>query len=149
MVMSGNNEYACDGEGANCCCKSRLQEVLSKYFSFSSFRHGQIKAPLSVLHGKDTFVRMATGSGKTLCMFLGPLAKSDNALGVIISPLNGLMEQQVSVLLCGCKLDCSGLIFTRSKVFKGLALLPFMLGLIVEPSMKQYPKESTGLVGLK
>lgn len=91
MVMSGNNEYTCGGDG-RCCCRSRLQEVLQKYFGFSSFRPGQMEASLSVLHGKDVFVRMATGSGKTLCMFLGPLAKSDEAL---VSPLNGLMEQQV------------------------------------------------------
>lgn len=93
--MSGNSEYTCGGEGALCCCQSRLQEVLHKYFRFSNFRPGQMEAALSILHGKDVFVRMATGSGKTLCMFLGPLAKSDQALGVVISPLNGLMEQQV------------------------------------------------------
>lgn len=95
VVMTDNSEYNCGGEGVSCCCQSRLQEVLRKYFSFSSFRPGQMESSLSVLHGKDVFVRMATGSGKTLCMYLGPLAKSDKAIGIIISPLNGLMEQQV------------------------------------------------------
>lgn len=93
--MSSNSEYTCRGDDDNCRCRSRLHGVLHKYFGFSSFRPGQMEASLSVLHGKDVFVRMATGSGKTLCMFLGALAKSDKALGVIISPLNGLMEQQV------------------------------------------------------
>ena len=86
--------HSCHG-GIDCSCKSKLREVLSKYFGFSTFRLGQMEASLSVLHGHDVFVRMATGSGKSLCMFLGPLAKSDMAMGVIISPLNGLMEQQV------------------------------------------------------
>ncbi len=34
-------------------------------------------AILPILHGRDVFVRMATGSGKTLCMFLPPLVKSE------------------------------------------------------------------------
>ena len=38
---------------------------------------------------------MATGSGKSLCMFLGPLAISEKAIGVVISPLKVLMDQQV------------------------------------------------------
>ena len=42
------------------------------------------------------FVQMATGAGKSLCMFLAPLAVSESAVGVVVSPLNGLMEQQVS-----------------------------------------------------
>ena len=50
---------------------------------------------MALLHGNDVFVRMATGAGKSLCMFLAPLAVSECAMGVIISPLNGLMDQQV------------------------------------------------------
>ena len=42
------------------------------------------------------FVWMATGAGKSLCMFLAPLAVSESAVGVVVSPLNGLVEQQVS-----------------------------------------------------
>ena len=96
VVMSGQ----CDGmsghcDGTSCSCKSKLQKMLRKYFGFSSFRPWQMEASLAVLHGKDVFVRMATGSGKSLCMFLSPLSKSDEAIGVVISPLNGLMDQQV------------------------------------------------------
>lgn len=54
---------------------------------------------LALLHGRDVFVRMATGSGKSLCMFLAPLALAESAIGVVISPLNALMEQQVCRLL--------------------------------------------------
>ena len=73
--------------------KVKLKEALHKYFSF---RDGQLDALLPVLHGRDVFVRMATGAGKSLCMFLAPLAVSESAIGVVVSPLNGLMEQQVS-----------------------------------------------------
>lgn len=94
MSMSDSLIPSCHG-GRSCSCQGRLQGALLKYFNFSSFRPGQFEAALAVLHGQDVFVRMATGSGKSLCMFLSPLAKSDAAVGVIISPLNGLMQQQV------------------------------------------------------
>ena len=53
-----------------------------------------------VVHGKDVFVRLAaTGSGKSLCMLLAPLAISDIAMAVVISPLNGLMDEQVCAII--------------------------------------------------
>ena len=47
------------------------------------------------MQGNDVFVRMATGCGKSLCMFLPPLVHGEKAAGVIISPLVGLMDEQV------------------------------------------------------
>lgn len=85
-------ESTCPG-GQNCPCQ-QLHEVLSKNFGYSDFLPGQKEAALSILHKRDVFVRMATGAGKSLCMFLGPLC-TDNAMGFIISPLNALMQQQV------------------------------------------------------
>ena len=79
---------------ALCAAKAKLQQSLQKYFKFPGFRPGKLDAMLPALHGRDVFVRMATGAGKTLCIFLPPLAVSDSAIGVI-SPLNGLMDQQV------------------------------------------------------
>ena len=58
------------------------------------------RGSLPVVHGKDVFVRLATGSGKS-CMFLAPLAISDIAMAVIISPLNGLMDEQVCAIYFG------------------------------------------------
>ena len=74
-----------------------------KYFKFSDFLSGQLDALLPSLHGKDVFVRMATGAGKTLCIFLVALASGDHAVGVVISPLVALMNQQVlyfSIVTC-------------------------------------------------
>ena len=79
-----------------CTAVKKLTEALSLYFGFSSFRPGQLEALLPVAHGKDAFVRMPTGGGKSLCMFLMPLTVSSAAMGVVISPLVGLIEQQVS-----------------------------------------------------
>ena len=50
------------------------------------------------------------GSGKSPCMFLVPLAVSDSGMGVVISPLNALMDQQVRiyrVLLVSVIVDAS------------------------------------------
>ena len=82
---------------SNSTTTTSVLEALEKYFHYSSLRPGQLEAVQPILNGKDVFIRMATGSGKSLCMFAPSLSSSDNsAAAVVISPLNGLMEQQVS-----------------------------------------------------
>lgn len=78
-----------------CAAYPRLINSLNTYFKFGSFRSGQLKAMLPALHGRDTFVRLPTGGGKSLCMFLVALSHEPDTLGVIISPLIGLMDEQV------------------------------------------------------
>ena len=85
----------CDAPSVECVWKSRLEAALQKYFKFKTFRPGQLDALLPLVHGRDVFVRMATGAGKSLCLFLAPLAIGNSAIGVVISPLNALMDQQV------------------------------------------------------
>ena len=51
------------------------------------------------LHGHDVFVRTPTGAGTSLYRFLPPLAMSGLSIGVVISPLNCPMDEQVSLLL--------------------------------------------------
>ena len=81
-----------------CAARERLQEALLTYFQHAEFRPGQLESStLPALHRKDVFVRMATVSGKSLCMFLVPLSHSSTAMGIIISPLKALMEQQVMI----------------------------------------------------
>ena len=71
--------------------------MLDMFFHHSSLRPGQFEAVNAVMAGKDVFLRMGTGSGKSMCMFLPPLCSKDsNAAALIVSPLKGLMEQQVS-----------------------------------------------------
>lgn len=74
--------------------------ALQQYFKYSTFRPGQLEALVPVIHGNDVVVRMRTGGGKSLCMFLLPLAMSNNAIGIVVSPLKSLMDQQVSVKHC-------------------------------------------------
>ena len=87
--MSGESSVPCARKqctyGEECPARSRLTTALGQYFGFESFRPGQLETMLPLMHGKDVFVRMATGGGKSLCMFLPPLAWSESACGVVIS----------------------------------------------------------------
>ncbi|MEZ4949013.1 MAG: DEAD/DEAH box helicase [Saprospiraceae bacterium] len=71
----------------------QLQEALQQYFGFVKFKGNQEAIVRSVLEGKDTFVIMPTGGGKSLCYQL-PALMSDG-VALIISPLIALMKNQV------------------------------------------------------
>ena len=47
--------------------KETLYEALHQYFGFENFKGSQEPIIKSVLNGKDTFVIMPTGGGKSLC----------------------------------------------------------------------------------
>lgn len=86
-------------DGVHCAGQVKLTSVLRDTFHYEHFRPGQLEAILPAAHGKDVFVRMPTGGGKSLCMFLLPLSISSEAMGIVLSPLIGLMEQQVMVVI--------------------------------------------------
>ena len=84
----------CDAT-SSCPAVRAVLSVICDVFGFAFARQGQLEAIVPALHGHDVFIRMATGAGKSICMFSVPLAYSSSAIAVIFSPLNALMDEQV------------------------------------------------------
>jgi len=73
-----------------------LHASLKKHFGFSQFKGLQEGIVKNVLQGKNTFVIMATGGGKSLCFQLPALMREGTA--IVVSPLIALMKNQVDAI---------------------------------------------------
>jgi ATP-dependent DNA helicase RecQ len=74
-----------------------LEDALSKYWGYTSFRPLQREAMAAILDGRDSVVVLPTGGGKSLCFQAPALVRG--GLGLIISPLISLMKDQVDTLV--------------------------------------------------
>ena len=70
--------------------------ILREVFGYSQFRGEQREIIAHLIGGRDALVLMPTGGGKSLCFQIPALARE--GMGVVVSPLIALMQDQVAAL---------------------------------------------------
>ncbi len=75
---------------------SQALEILNSHFGYESFRFQQQKIIDTLINGQDALVLMPTGGGKSVCYQIPAIIRQ--GVGIVISPLIALMQDQVDAL---------------------------------------------------
>jgi ATP-dependent DNA helicase RecQ len=94
---------------------SRAVDTLHRVFGYSSFRGQQAEIVDQIVAGGDALVLMPTGGGKSLCYQIPALLRE--GVGVVVSPLIALMQDQVDALQ---QADVSAAFLNSSQDFRSL-----------------------------
>src|ERR1700722_3530126 len=76
--------------------EQRSLHILQTVFGYPAFRGQQAEIVSQVANGGDALVLMPTGAGKSLCYQIPAMVRE--GVGVVISPLIALMQDQVDAL---------------------------------------------------
>lgn len=76
---------------------AETQRILQEIFGYTTFRGHQQAVIDALIAGEDVLALMPTGGGKSLCYQIPALVRS--GVGIVISPLIALMQDQVTTLL--------------------------------------------------
>jgi ATP-dependent DNA helicase RecQ len=91
MKSSASESRIAEGKFAE-----RARAVLRDVFGYAEFRGQQAEIIAATLAGHDSLVLMPTGGGKSLCYQIPALVR--DGIGLVVSPLIALMEDQVGAL---------------------------------------------------
>ncbi len=100
-------------------------EILHRVFGYTEFRGDQAEVIAHVANGGDALVLMPTGGGKSLCFQIPALLRP--GVGIVVSPLIALMQDQVDALLqtgvraafLNSSLDFDAVVDTERRLLRG------------------------------
>jgi ATP-dependent DNA helicase RecQ len=104
---------------------SPAHEILHRVFGYPEFRGHQAEVVEHVSNGGDALVLMPTGGGKSLCFQIPALLRP--GVGIVVSPLIALMQDQVDALLqagvraafLNSSLDFEAVVDTERRLMRG------------------------------